>query len=136
MQKLFKKSIELSYALYPAELGKKRCHHFSFVFNKNKLIAVGENKLNTTPRNRFNLTNFDISMKGTCSEMDVFIRAKNKYEKLEWKRLTLINCRIDRNGNIKNSRCCDSCQNLVKYLGIKNIYHTNDSGGFSQQVIN
>lgn len=134
MQKLFKKSLELSRALYPADFGERRCAHWSFLYSKNRLLVVGENKQKSHPRNRFNVKDFDVALKNCCSELICFVKAKNKFENLNWKKLTMVNVRIDKRGNIKNSRCCPACQNLIKYLGIQEVYHTTDAGTFEQFV--
>lgn len=137
MEKLFKKSIELSRALFPADFEKedRRCFHYSFLFNKTKLLVIAENKDSTHPRNRFNLKEFDISLKGVCSEMSLFLKAKSKFNNLNWKKLTLINVRLNRNGEVSNSCPCNSCKSLINYLGLRNVYHSNESGGFTEYFI-
>ena len=137
MDKIFNKTIELARAMYPAEFGKNqcRCFHVSALFNKSRLLAVAENKQKTNPRNKFNLISFDIGAKNTCSEMALFLRVKNKFDKLNWRKVVMVNCRIDQRGNIRNSKACPACQNLIKYIGLKYLYHTTESGEFVRQII-
>lgn len=134
MKPILKKSIELARAMYPANISidERRCFHFSFLWDKNKLLVAAQNKQGTHPRNRFNLTHFDIALKNQCSELRAFIIAKSKFEKINWKKIKMINVRIDRRGEIKNSRCCPACENLVKYLEIKDIYYTTDTADFEK----
>ncbi len=135
MQKLFRKSLELSRALFPINIEERngrRCVHFSILWDKNRLLVIGENKINTNPRNRFNLRDFDIGMKGTCSELNAFIQAKNKYSDINWKKVTMVNIRIDLNGNIRNSCPCNACKNLITYISPKNIFFSNDNGEFQE----
>lgn len=127
------KAIELGRALYPIDFSKesRRCFHFSFLFKNNKLLCVGENAQKTHSRNRFNLKEFDVSLKHSCSELILFCRAKKKLN-VNWARATVVNLRIDRNGNIRNSKPCASCQNLIAYLGIKDLYYSMDDGSFEK----
>mgnify|MGYP007100041426 CR=1 FL=1 len=134
MRAILNKSIELARAMYPANIStdERRCFHFSFIWDKSKLLVAAQNKQGTHPRNRFNLKEFDISLKNQCSEMRAFIIAKSRFEKLNWKKVKMVNVRLNRRGEIKNSRCCPACSNLINYLGIKNLYFTDDNGEFQK----
>lgn len=132
MNKICDRTIEIARAACPADFGDRRCWHISVLYDKNRILAIAENKQKTSPRNRFNLKTFDVSLKSICSELSLFLVAKSKFEKLDWKRLSMVNCRIDKNGNIRNSRPCGSCANLIKYLGLINIYYTNNNGDFEK----
>lgn len=118
--------------MYPADFGLKRCFHISCLFDKTKLLIVAENEQKTHPRNLRNVKGFDISLKNRCSELNLFIKAKNRFEKLDWKRLTIINVRIDQNEIVRNSCPCGACQNLLNYLDVRNIFHSTDNGDFSR----
>ncbi len=120
--------------MFPAEVNRKPHLHWSFLYDKSKLLVIGENKLGTHPRNRFNLKEFHVSMKSICSELNLFIRAKSKFNiyEMDWKKLILINVRLNRNEEISNSCPCKACQNLINYIGLKNIYYTTDTGEFEK----
>lgn len=129
---IFEKSVEIASAMYPNDFGDRRCFHVSFLYNKNKLICCAENSAKTSPRNRYN-SKWDLGIKGMCSELRVFLMAKNKFENLDWARTTLVNIRIGKDGTIKNSRPCASCRSLiVGYLGMKKIFFSNDLGQFEK----
>lgn len=134
MRKQFKKSLELSRALFPTveERNGRRCIHYSFLFNKTKLILVAENKQSTHTVNRYNLKKFDISLKNICSECRLFLKAKSKFDNLNWKKLTVINVRVNLNGEICNSRPCSACENLLRYISPGEVYYTNNSGEFEE----
>jgi hypothetical protein len=44
----------------------------------------------------------------------------------------MVNVRIDLNGKIRNSKPCPFCQNLLKFLDFREVWFTNDSGGFEK----
>ena len=46
----------------------------------------------------------------------------------------MYNIRIDRNFQMKISKPCPSCQNLLNTTDIKNIYYTNNNGEFIKYV--
>lgn len=130
MNRIFEKSLELARALYPSDFGERRCWHLSLVFERTKLVIAAENSVKSHPKNLYNLKNFDIAKKGCCSEL-ILARRARKFDSLDWRRITFINIRINRNGELKNSAPCSSCQNLLfGYLGVKNCYHTDDDGNF------
>ena len=133
MQKLFRKSIELSRALFPVNIEERngrRCIHYSYLFNKTKLILVAENKQSTHSINRYNLREFDIGQKHICSECRLFLKAKSKFDNLNWRKLTVVNVRINLQGKICNSRPCASCKNLLQFVSPRSVYFTDDHGDF------
>lgn len=138
MRRIFQKSLELAWEMYPSNFDDKgcRCFHVSILFDKTKVLAIAENQQKTHPRNLRNVRNFDVSLKNQCSELNLFISAKNKLNKVNWQKLTVVNVRIDQQGNVKNSHPCNACQNLIKYLNARNIYYTNDNGEFEQYKLN
>ena len=91
MVKIFNKALEIAWGLYPDTFGEARCHHVSCLFDKTKLLCVGQNSPNTHARNIFNnVRRDDLGVKATCSEMKMFI-AKNRFSNLNWKRLVMVN---------------------------------------------
>lgn len=136
MQTILDRSIDIATALYPTDLSKekRRTFHFSILYKNNKVLCIAENIHKTHPRNRFNLRDFDVSMKGVCSEMSLFLKVKSKFDNLDWRRLTLVNVRVDRNGQLRNSAPCPACKNLLRYVGVSSVYHTTDKNGFQKYV--
>lgn len=107
-----------------------RCQHFSFIFHKNKLITIGKNSKKSNPTNiknpKINEDGQKIKNKYTCSELHAFIKFKNTTN-IPFNKVNLVITRIDRNGKIRGSKPCTSCQNLLNFLNIKEIYYTTDS---------
>lgn len=128
----FKKIVEISQALagkYPYE---KRCKHFTFIYEKNKLISIGINSPKTHPKNlKFNYINkqnHKISeIIGTHSEMNAVIKLPPKNE---FQNLTLINTRINRNGELDYCKPCNGCTDMIFRLGINKVFYVNKNKKF------
>jgi len=125
------KCISLTKALHELDSDLK-CQHFSFIFHKNRIITIGKNSKKSNPTNRRNPktgTNGEqISDKYTCSELNAFIQFKD-LTNIDFSKTNLVTTRIDRNGEIRNSKPCTSCQNLIKFLNPKKIFYSLDSCG-------
>lgn len=129
------KSIELARALFDP-LFDLRVQVFSFGWVKNRLIAVGQNQNKTHPLNKINKLIFRDSgkihiEKKVCAELDLFLKLKNTTN-IPYNKITVINIRIDRNGEIKNSKPCNSCKSLITYMQPRKLVYSNDFGGFEE----
>jgi deoxycytidylate deaminase len=91
--------------------------HISLILCKGKLISIGVNAFKTHPAAheigyRFNEVH---------SEIDAFIKCpKNK-------KLTLINFRFNKKGQMRNSFPCDLCLPWVQNI-FDNVYYSTDEG--------
>lgn len=125
---------ETAFSLYDAS-SNKRCHHFSFIVYKNRIIAIGQNNKKTHPINLINRkkslkTGIDFSEeKHTCSEFSAVLKLKNRTN-INSKKCKLINLRINREKQISGAEPCESCRNLLKFFEFKDVIHTNNSGNY------
>lgn len=130
----FRKSLETAAALFDPDY-PLRCQVFSFGWFKKRLIAVGRNQDKTHPLNLVNVLRFDTGKihrdKGVCSELNLILRLK-KTTNIPFDKITIVNVRLDKNKNVKMSRCCNSCQSLIRYIQPKALYYTNDLGIFEK----
>ena len=119
----------------------KRCHHFSFILYKNRIVAIGSNNKKTHPTN---LKNPKISTKTgenfsdqkfTCSEFSAILKLK-RLTNIDSKKCTLVNIRYDRNKKLALAKPCMSCDNLLRYFLFKKIYSTNNKGEYEEISIN
>jgi len=69
----------------------------------------------------------------TCSEW-VCLNKIKKTTNIDYNKLILVNVRIDREGSVRNSRPCKSCESLLKALQPKKVYYTNDNGEFEEYL--
>ncbi len=125
MTKNQKRAIEIARAAFPVDFGG-RCRHFSFLYKGSKLICFAQNSVKTHARNRYNGKFLEA---GACSELNCFIKVKNKISDLNWKKLTMVNIRLGKNGELLNSRPCKFCQHLCfNFLGIRDLSFSTEEG--------
>lgn len=130
------KIIDISYAIAGHRRFTQRCKHFSFIYQKNKLLSIGINSPKTHPLNlKYNYINKqknNIShIVGTHSEMNAVI--KLGFELCEG--LTIINTRINRKNEIDYSYPCNGCMELLKELKFENIIYTGKDKKFHKLPI-
>lgn len=134
MQREFNKALETAQALFDPNY-PIRCQVFSFAFHRSRLIAVGRNQDKTHPLNLVNVLRFNTGEihrnKLTCAELNLCQKLK-RTTNIPFNRITVVNIRLDKNRNIRMSRCCGSCQSLFGYLQPKAVYFTNDFGQFEK----
>jgi hypothetical protein len=130
----FKRLEEISKSLVDYN-SSKRCHHFSFVLYKNRIISIGYNSQKTHPVNLKNRkkslkTGEDFSdQKYVCSEFSAINKLKNMTN-IDSKKCVLVNLRYNRNGKVDMSKPCMSCENLLKYFNFKKVIWTNNNGDY------
>jgi hypothetical protein len=132
----FKKFEKIARALVKPT-NNKRCHHFSFILLKKRLLTIGSNIQKTHP---INLKNRKISartgedyseFKNICSELNAINKLK-KLTNINTKKCTLINIRYDRNMKIALAKPCMSCQNLLSVFTFKKVLWTNERGEYCE----
>lgn len=117
--------IEISFALAGKYPYKKRCRHFSFIFEKNRLLSIGINNPKTHPLNlKYNYIGkkeFKINeLVGTHSELNAVLKLGSE----NCKGLTIVNTRVNRNDEIDYSCPCHGCRDMIKKLGFKRLLYT------------
>ena len=122
----------MTYALAGRHTNHQRCKHFSFIYNKNKLVSIGINSPKTHPINlKYNYLNKQkdkIShIVGTHSEMSAVI--KLGVDSCE-EDLIMINTRINRKKEIDYSRPCNGCMEMLKELKFSKIFYTSKDKNF------
>jgi tRNA(Arg) A34 adenosine deaminase TadA len=124
MSRLFKKIISLSYAMPALPQGSFR--HFSFLVRRNNIVSVGWNLPNKT---------HPLAMKyghrysTIHAELHCLINGPNR---LDDPRLKMVNIRIGRNGKVLLSKPCTACENMLRFVGIKTIFFSNNDGFFEE----
>jgi hypothetical protein len=116
----------------------KRCHHFSFIIKKNRIMCIGQNNRKTHPVNLINRkvsfkTGVDFSEeKHTCSEFNAILKLRN-LTNINTKKCELVNLRINKKNNLDYAKPCMSCENLLKYFEFKNVSWTSQTGEFVEK---
>ena len=115
----------------------RRCHHFSFILYKQRIVAIGSNLPKTHPSNLKNrkiskITGEDYSdQKHTCSEFNSITKLK-KLTNINTNRCVLVNVRYDRNKKLALAKPCMSCNNLLKYFQFKKVIWTTNEGTYQE----
>lgn len=125
------KVIEISYALAGKHSSKQRCRHFSFIFDRNRLVSIGMNSRKTHPMNlKFNYINKQKNsirdFVGTHSELNAVIKLGSE----DCRGLTIVNTRINRKNEIDFSCPCNGCMDMIKKLDFKTIVYTTKNKKF------
>jgi hypothetical protein len=129
--KILHKAKEISYAFAGKSSSSQRCRHFSFIFDKSRLLSIGVNSCKTHPLNlRYNYVNRQNdpigSFVGTHSEMNAVIKLGLK----DCCGLVIINTRINRNNQIDYSFPCNGCLDMIRKFGFKSVFYTTKNGDF------
>ena len=129
MDNILTKCTEISYALLKKH-GNYRCKHFSFIFQRNRLISIGiNNPTKTHPKNLeigfFNKRGEDISHTvGVHSELSAILKLGEE----DCSKFTLVNTRINRNHQLDFSKPCEGCTSLLEQLNLRKIYYSTIKG--------
>lgn len=106
-----------------ASINFRTCH-IAFIFKKNKIIEIGVNSPKTHSWNaRFN---YHSQKTATCAELIAVIKSTKNKICLSDKSIAIL--RVDRNGQICNSRPCAGCQDLLSAFNFDKVWHSDDSG--------
>jgi deoxycytidylate deaminase len=129
----FNKFLEIAFALNGKHKFNQRCKHFSFIYEKNKIISIGINNSKTHPLNlRYNYINKQKSkishIVGTHSEMKAVIKSGLSV----FQNMTIINIRINRKNKIDYSCPCNGCLEMLMDLNFSKIYYTTKDGKFQK----
>ena len=134
MNKSILKSIEIAKKLFPSAYDAKkryRTFHFSFAWKRNKLLSIGQNvphypsgkalkfaKMFNTPKT--------IRYPYLHSEVDMISKLWGK-TRVDGN-LKVISIRINRFGNLCNSKPCKSCSTILSALDVSDIWWSNGGG--------
>lgn len=125
-----KRLTEISKAIIGRNKKHQKCDHISFIFKKSKLLSIGSNKYKTHPKTKdYNYHDFA----GIHSELDATLKL-GLSDAGTAKGLTIVNVRIDKNGNVCNSAPCPGCSDLIKTLSFKEVFYTNNSGTLTKLI--
>ena len=115
---------------------KSKTFHTTFIVKKNRIQKIGINNSDKThPANLkygyIGKEGKDIrTMVGIHSELSAIL----KYGKEDCSDCVFVNVRIDKNGNPTIAKPCRGCQDLLKQIGYKKVYFTNEKGIFEEWI--
>lgn len=94
--------------------------HYTFIVHKNKLIGYGTNLVENPPKYLGYHSNAMIH-----SEINAFKKNKGL---IKGKKFEILNIRLSKEGNLKNSTPCNCCYNFMKEMGCVKFYFSTDCG--------
>lgn len=126
--KNFVRAIEITRALKGKKDSGGRCYHTTFIFHKNRVVAIGINNYNKTHpktlKHPYRNKCGDRYLAGVHSELNAILKLKHR----DYNELEVLNLRLDKNNKISLSKPCHGCQHLLKQLNFKAIYYSNKIG--------
>lgn len=120
--KIIKRTIDIAKAICPLNLDH-RCSHIAFLVKKNKIVHIGTNSCKSNPHT-LKYEYEDHQRDGVHAELSVCLKS-GKQNLSNYKMIVL---RVDRNGNLTNSKPCSGCQSVIKQFNINNVWHSDSEG--------
>lgn len=126
---ILRQSLDISLSLLPqakdVRSTKNKFFHFAFGYRKNKLLAIGQNNPEKTHTRAIILAkkyNNEYNMKYPYlhAETDLISRLWGNY--YIDSSLTIVVIRLNKRGELRCSKPCDRCYNIMTALGIKKIF--------------
>lgn len=109
--------------------------HFSFLTDKNRIVAVGRNHLfKTSPLAK----RYGYRYSAIHSEMAAW---QNAPRDIDFRKLRLWNVRLSRSSRrlgkpvLRQSKPCSCCASWLSELGLREIWHTTNEGWVRNEVI-
>ena len=136
--KIIDNSIQLAYSLFPETYANKRKYqsfHFTFVYERNKLISIGQNIIDIPNAKAIKFANrFGVVEKYRSKFLHSEISALSKlYGRFHIdNRLKVVNIRLNKDMVLCNSKPCPNCQIVLDAFGLNRIWYSNELGEIVQ----
>lgn len=112
----------------------KKFFHFTFVYKKNKLLAIGQNYPDKQDNKvvyfarRYNIKHW-LDYPFTHSELDAVSKLWGRYHIDNTLKFVVL--RLNRYGQLRQSKPCRNCQTVLKALDVNKVWWSNKNEGFS-----
>jgi hypothetical protein len=130
---LIHQSLDIALSLLPkaknARNSKNKFFHFAFGFKKNKLLAIGQNNPEKTHPQALMLAkrfNTDTEHPYLHAETDLISRLWGKHYIDNTLRMVVI--RLNKRGQLRCSKPCDQCTQILEALDITKIWWSDNDG--------
>lgn len=103
--------------------------HFAFGYHKNNLLAIGQNNPEKTHTQALRLAqrfNTDTKYPYLHAETDLISRLWGKY--YIDSSLTVVLVRLNKKGQLRNSKPCEKCHKILDALGIEKLHWSTNNG--------
>lgn len=130
---IIKQSLDISLTLLPKAKqhrnSRNKFFHFAFGYHKSKLLGIGQNNPEKTHTQALKLAqrfNTDTAHPYLHAETDLISRLLGKY--YIDSSLTIVIIRLNKHGQLRNSKPCERCQKILDALGIEKLYWSTNNG--------
>ncbi len=131
--RLTNKLVEISRAMKPIR-ATGQFFHTSSLIRKNRVVCIGwNNYLKGHPEKRFGKYENYKGFPGTYkSSLHAEISSIIKLGEEDLSDYVMVNIRVGNFNQITMSKACLNCQRVLKSLGLKSLYYSNEQGNFEQ----
>ncbi len=121
----FDRIVDIGFALKEKTI-TGRCWHMTVILNKSKIWSIATNNyFKTHPKIReFNYCHL--------VKLHAELAACLKLGMVDCSGLSIINLRINKNGELCNSRFCLGCSDLIRKLNFSEAFYTDEAGDFQK----
>jgi hypothetical protein len=126
-------SFEIALTLLPkAKMNrstKNKFFHFAFGYKKNKLLAIGQNNPEKTHTQALLLSqrfNIDNDYPYLHAETDLISRLWGKHYIDNGLKMVIV--RLNKRGQLRCSKPCEKCEQIINALDIKKVWWSIDNG--------
>lgn len=118
--KVLSKLEEIAYALVPANRKDTQFFHVAAIFQRNKILSIGQNSFKTHPLAQ------KWGHKGNFTHAE--LKAAINYATNDFNNVSMAVLRIDRRNLLAMSRPCSCCESFLLDSGIRRVFYTNEKG--------
>ena len=121
-RKIISRTVDIAMALCPLNL-EHRCSHIAFLIRCGKIIHIGTNSCKSHPET-LKYAYKDHQKVGIHAELSVCMKSGKE----NLKDYEMVVLRVDRKGNLANSKPCCGCQSVIKQFNIGEVWYSDSKG--------
>ena len=121
-RKIISRTVDIAMAMCPLNL-EHRCSHIAFLIRCGKIIHIGTNSCKSHPET-LKYDYKDHQKVGIHAELSVCMKSGKE----NLKDYSMVVLRVDRKGNLANSKPCCGCQSVIKQFNIGDVWYSDSKG--------
>ena len=121
-RKIICRTVDIAMALCPLNL-EHRCSHIAFLIRCGKIVHIGTNSCKSHPET-LKYAYKDHQKVGIHAELSVCMKSGKE----NLKDYSMVVLRVDRKGNLANSKPCCGCQSVIKQFNIGEVWYSDSKG--------
>ena len=121
-RKIIGRTVDIAMALCPLNL-EHRCSHIAFLIRCGKIVHIGTNSCKSHPET-LKYAYKDHQKVGIHAELSVCMKSGKE----NLKDYSMVVLRVDRKGNLANSKPCCGCQSVIKQFNIGEVWYSDSKG--------